>query len=168
MSTEQAKYNLQYTEWEDCFGPLRCVDPVGEVANGSVESIAPEAYLFGAIRIGRGLGALAGTPTPWYVRIRLMGDLGENAVRWTYSIGPRTGIKIGSTWRYPDGLNSTAISEIKNRATQGWSAQLQACSRYAAANKLRFDLYVSHRTILDSSLLQAQQRGLVNIIRVHM
>ena len=97
-----------------------------------------------------------------------MGDLGDNAVRWTYAIGPRTGIKIGSTWLYPDGLNSTAISEIKNVARQGWDAQLQAYARHAGANNLRFDLYVSQRTILSSSLLQAQQRGLVNMIRVDM
>ena len=96
------------------------------------------------------------------------GDLGDNAVRWTYAIGPRTGIKIGSTWRYPDGLNSTAISEIKNVARQGWDAQLRAYSAYATAKGLQFNLYVSHRTVLSATLQNAQNAGLVNVIRVSM
>jgi hypothetical protein len=168
MANQQPKHNLQVTAWEDCFGPLRCADPTSDVANGAVEAFTPEEFLLGALRVGRGLGALAGATAPWYVRIRLMGDLGDNAVRWSYAIGPRTGFKVGSTWRYPDGLNSVAVSEIKNVAKQGWSVQLQAYSRYAIANGLRFDLYVSNRTILQPSLLQAQQQGLVNITRVHM
>jgi hypothetical protein len=168
MRNQQPRYNRQFTEWEDCFGPLRCADPVNEAPNGSIEAFTPEEYLLGAVRVGRGLGALAGGAAPWYVRIRLMGDLGDNAVRWTYAIGPRTGIKIGSKWRYPDGLNSTAISEIKNVARQDWDAQLRAYSAYATAKGLQFNLYVSHRTVLSATLQNAQNAGLVNVIRVSM
>lgn len=64
----------------------------------------------------------------------------------------------------PDGLTKTVLSEVKNKAKQGWTKQLRQYAEYAQENKLRFDLYVDPNTILSRNLLEARNRGLVNII----
>lgn len=49
---------------------------------------------------------------------------------------------VGGRTRIFDGLNSVAVSEVKNVKYQPYSQQLKDSLAYAEANGLRFDLYV--------------------------
>lgn len=71
-----------------------------------------------------------------------VGQAGEAAVRSAYDIGPKATAVVGGRTRIFDGLNSVAVSEVKNVKYQPYSQQLKDSLAYAEANGLRFDLYV--------------------------
>ncbi len=83
--------------------------------------------------------AEAGTGGAGVVRI---GQAGENAVRGVYDIGPKATRTIGDNTRIFDGLNSEAVSEVKNVGYQAYTQQLKDSLAYAQGNGLYFDLYV--------------------------
>ena len=93
-----------------------------------------------------------------------LGREGEAAVRGAYDIGSKQTIDIaGGGTRVPDGLTSTALSEVKNVQSLSYTQQLQDFASYAQQNGLRFDLYVRSDTQLSQPLQQAIQNGQVNL-----
>ena len=60
-----------------------------------------------------------------------------------------------SRHRYIDGLNSQAVSEVKNVGRQSLTLQLRDDIDHARANGLRFDLYVRGSTQLSGPLVRA-------------
>ncbi len=84
-----------------------------------------------------------------------LGQAGEAAVRGAYDIGPKATAEIGERTRIFDGLNSEAVSEVKNVARQSLTQQLRDDITYARDNGLRFDLYVRPSTELSRPLVAA-------------
>lgn len=98
----------------------------------------------------------------------LKGQEGENAVREQYDIGERGQFDfINGRKRIFDGLNTDAVSEVKNVGRQWFSRQLRDYADYAKANGLRLDIYVRQGTRLSGSLKRAWEdpNSPVNIIR---
>lgn len=93
----------------------------------------------------------------------LQGQAGEAAVRGSYDIGDKATAVIDGRTRIFDGLNSDAVSEVKNVASQSYTQQLRDSVSYAQANGLRFDLYVRPDTYLTGTLRQAVSDGLINL-----
>lgn len=97
------------------------------------------------------------------------GKRGEAAVRERYDIGPTTKINVNGRDRYPDGLIfDTSISESKNVAYQGYTAQLKDYAEFGKTNGLKFSLYVNEKAKLSGPLRRAEDRGDVSIIKVNM
>jgi hypothetical protein len=71
-----------------------------------------------------------------------IGQAGEDAVRSMYAIGPKATRVIGGNTRIFDGLNKTAVSEVKNVSYQALTQQLKDSLAYAKKKGLDFDLYV--------------------------
>jgi len=87
-----------------------------------------------------------------------MGQAGEAAVRAVYNIGAKATRVIGGRTRIFDGLNASAVSEVKNVRYQAFTQQLKDSLAYAQANGLQFDLYVrggANPTILSKALKYA-------------
>ena len=72
--------------------------------------------------------------------------------------------------RRVDGFNEglRTLSEVKNRASQGWTRQLKDYSAHAQSNGLTFNLYVDQAIVLSSRVNVAASAGKVNVIRVKM
>lgn len=72
------------------------------------------------------------------------GQEGENAVRSVYDIGEKTSVKIKGTdrTRIFDGLNKSAVTEIKNVNRQSFTLQIKDSMKYALENDLDFHLYI--------------------------
>jgi hypothetical protein len=77
-----------------------------------------------------------------------VGQAGEDAVRGAYDIGPKTKIDVAGRKRIPDGLTSTAVSEVKNVSSLRYSQQLRDFAHYAQQSGRSFDLYVRPTTRL--------------------
>ena len=80
------------------------------------------------------------------------------------------GVRIGSRWRFPDGLTENVLSEIKNCARLRMTPQLRAYLNWAEsrATPFRFDLYVraGRGTELIGELNDLVAVGRINVIRV--
>jgi hypothetical protein len=98
--------------------------------------------------------------------VRKAGDAGEAAVRAVYDIGEKVAIKIGGRTRYPDGLLSGVLSEVKNVRSLSYTSQLRDYAAYASQNGLRFDLYVRPTTVLSGPLLDAIESGAINRVLI--
>lgn len=81
-------------------------------------------------RVGRALG------------IGRVGAQGEAAVRAQFDIGPKVMINVDGQVRFPDGLNDTNLSEVKNVARLSLTRQLRSYVTYSQRNGLQFDIYV--------------------------
>lgn len=85
---------------------------------------------------------LFGGTTAKTLSIRTVGELGEAAVRAAHDIGPKQMVQMFGRNRFPDGLLPGVVSEVKNVARLSYTRQLRDYAAYAAANGMRFDLYV--------------------------
>ena len=95
-----------------------------------------------------------------------LGQAGEAAVRSVAEIGPKEAIEVAGRARIPDGITRTVLSEVKNVARLSFSLQLRDYSAHAAANGLRFDLWVrpgTRGTALSGPLSRAIADGLINL-----
>lgn len=103
---------------------------------------------------------------PWG-RVRLGGQAGEAAVRSAFDIGPKATRVINGRTRIFDGLNSSAVSEVKNVKNLSYTRQLRDYADYASQNGLRLDLYVRGGTNISGPLARADldPTSPVNIIR---
>lgn len=100
-----------------------------------------------------------------------LGHAGEDIVGSLYDIGAKFSFKGASgKSRRVDGFNKglSTLSEVKNRASQGWTRQLKDYSAHAQSNGLTFNLYVDQATVLSSRVNVAASAGKVNVIRVKM
>jgi hypothetical protein len=87
-------------------------------------------------------------------------------VRAVYDIGDKIRILINGRYRIPDGLNTEALSEVKNVVYQTFTRQLRDFADFASQRGLDFDLYVRVGTRLSQPLLDAAEAGRVNIHRI--
>lgn len=125
----------------------------GEVnADIVIEAKLPSCGL--VCRIGRALG------------IRRIGAEGEAAVRAEFNIGSKKMINVDGHIRFPDGINDTTISEVKNVARLSYTSQLKSYVSYSQQNGLQFDLYVRSTTRLSSSLLGLRTQGVIRITNI--
>ncbi|HEX8081624.1 MAG TPA: SpvB/TcaC N-terminal domain-containing protein [Jatrophihabitans sp.] len=83
------------------------------------------------------------------------GQAGEAAVYAKFNIGPKARRVVNGRTRIFDGLNSQAVSEVKNVARQSYTQQLKDGIAYARAHGLRYDLYVRKDTKLSGPLADA-------------
>lgn len=88
-----------------------------------------------------------------------IGRAGEDAVRGTYNIGSRGYFWTGWRLRFPDGMTSSTLSEVKNVKTLSYTSQLRDYSQFAKSSGRRFDLYVRRDTVLSRPLLNAINEG---------
>lgn len=89
---------------------------------------------------------------------RIAGRAGEAAsgvIKNRKSIPSMTGARN----RVPDGLNSTTISEVKNRAYQAWTRQLRDFDAFARESRLQFELWLRPDTRVSRPLQDAINRG---------
>ncbi len=105
-------------------------------------------------RVGRALG------------IGRVGAQGEAAVRAQIDIGPKVMINVDGQVRFPDGLNDTTLSEVKNVARLSYTSQLRSYVTYSQGNGLQFDLYVRSSTRLSAPLLGLQSQGVIRITNI--
>lgn len=96
----------------------------------------------------------------------LTGVAGEAAVRSVYDIGGKALIFVNGRARIPDGISSTAVTEVKNVAYQSWTRQLQDYAQYAQDKGLQFQLFIREDTYMAQPLKDATDRGLVLIKRI--
>jgi hypothetical protein len=89
-----------------------------------------------------------------------IGQAGERAVG---NIGPKVRIVVSGRGRIPDGLTRTVLSEVKNVRHLSYTRQLRDFAAHAAANRLRFDLYVRPSTTLSRNLQKAVDAGIINL-----
>lgn len=108
---------------------------------------------FSSVVDGQRVAAEAGT-TGGAAAVRL-GQAGEEAVRSVYDIGPKATIKINGRTRVLDGLNDTAVTEVKNVGYQAYTQQLKDSLAYAQQTGRQFDLYVRGSTTLSGPLVDA-------------
>jgi hypothetical protein len=92
-----------------------------------------------------------------------LGEAGESAVRAAYDIGLKQAIDVGGQARFPDGLTTSVVSEVKNVQSLSYTQQLQDLAKFAQQTGRRFDLYVRYNTRLSGPLQQAAQSGRVNL-----
>ena len=90
--------------------------------------------------VGHCVAAEAGT-SGGAAAVRL-GQAGEDTVRGAYDIGPKATIEINGRTRSLDGLNSDAVTEVKNVGYQAYTQQLKDSLAYAEQEGRYFDLYV--------------------------
>lgn len=95
------------------------------------------------------------------------GQAGERAVRSAFDIGPKATRVINGRTRIFDGLNSSAVSEVKNVRRLSYTRQLRDYADYASRNGLRLDIYVRGGTKISGPLARADLDPMspVNIIR---
>ena len=105
-------------------------------------------------RVGRALG------------IGRVGAQGEAAVRAQFDIGPKVMINVDGQVRFPDALNDTTLSEVKNVARLSYTSQLRSYVTYSQRNGLQFDLYVRSSTRLSAPLLGLQSQGVIRITNI--
>ncbi|QDT69091.1 hypothetical protein MalM25_20180 [Planctomycetes bacterium MalM25] len=89
-----------------------------------------------------------------------VGQAGEAAVG---NIGPKTKVSINGRNRIPDGVTRDAVSEVKNVKKLSFTRQLRDYVDYAKQEDKRFDLYVRRSTELSGPLVDARNRGDINI-----
>jgi RHS repeat-associated protein len=70
-----------------------------------------------------------------------------------------------ATYRVPDALSQTTLTEVKNVAQQGMTNQLRDFLAYAQQTGRSFDLIVRENTVLSSELQGLQNSGAINVIR---
>ena len=70
---------------------------------------------------------------------------------------------ISGKMRFPDALTRTALTEVKNVARQGWTAQLKDFAAIAKMKGVDFELWVRQNTILSKVLEAARDAGEVII-----
>jgi RHS repeat-associated protein len=94
---------------------------------------------------------------------RQLGQAGELAVGMD---GPKLGIQIPGSGitRFPDGLTSSTISEVKNVQYLSFTQQLRDYLSYAVQNNLQFNLYVRPSTTLSGPLQDAVSSGDINLL----
>ena len=92
-----------------------------------------------------------------------VGQAGEAAVRGAYDIGPKATIQINGRTRILDGLNDTAVTEVKNVGYQAYTQQLRDSLAYAQQTGRQFDLYVRGSTTLSGPLQDAITSGQINL-----
>jgi RHS repeat-associated protein len=97
---------------------------------------------------------------------RELGAAGEAAVREAVEIGPATRVVVNGATRVPDGLTSTALSEVKNVGALSFTQQLRDYAQIAGEMEVRFDLYVRPGAALSGPLLEAEAAGIVNILPI--
>lgn len=124
------------------------------------------AYSAGGVAVlglkggGRIVGKVAAESAT--VRAARLGAEGEQAVGL---FGPKVGIRIpgANNLRFPDNLTTTALTEVKNVASQGLTKQLRDYITVSQSTGRTFDLYVRPSTRLTSNLEAAILRGDINL-----
>ncbi len=117
----------------------------GQAASGDAifDIIGGAGIAKSVVQLGmKGAKALLGKSAAKTLSIRTVGELGEAAVRAAHDIGPKELVEMFGRNRYPDGVLQDVLSEVKNVARQSYTRQLRDYAAYAAANGMRFDLYV--------------------------
>jgi RHS repeat-associated protein len=130
--------------------------PAKEVGKGAARGLLGRL----AAMLGRGSAARGATAAA-----RQLGRAGEAAVRAAHDIGPSQAIKIGGRTRFPDGLTSTTLSEVKNVQSLSYTSQLRDYAAFARQEGLTFNLYVRPGAQLSQPLLDARA-GRVNILEI--
>ncbi|PVD50035.1 hypothetical protein DC498_22205 [Terrimonas sp.] len=69
-----------------------------------------------------------------------------------------------ASYRIPDGLTNTTLSEVKNVKNLSMINQLKDYMQYSQQNGLRFDLYVRPTTQLSRPLQQQVANGNINLL----
>lgn len=88
-----------------------------------------------------------------------LGQVGVNAVRSMFDIGPKATEVINGNARVFDGLTETTVSEVKNVASQSLTQQLRDDIYFAQDTGREFDLFVRPDTYLTQPLQDAIANG---------
>lgn len=142
------------------------VNNPGHVYGTAVGVVGTFAIPGGGLIKGAGVAAKGAKAATGGVGPVLVGQAGEAAVRGAYAIGPKATVQVNGQTRILDGLNSEAVSEVKNVAYQAYTQQLKDSLTYAQGEGLRFDLYVrggSNPTMLSGPLQNAVVGGEINL-----
>ena len=70
-----------------------------------------------------------------------------------------------ATYRVPDALTDTTLTEVKNVASLSYTSQLQDFYQYASATGRSFDLIVRTNTQLSGPLEAMEASGQINVVR---
>jgi hypothetical protein len=132
---------------------------------GAVDTLSPLDFINPVRLVGGliGIGIRIFAEDALVTSARGVGAAGEAAVRGAFNIGEKSSIEVNGTVRFPDGLTSRVLSEVKNVKSLSYTRQLQDYSVYAADKPLRFDLYVRPTTSLSPSLQDAIKSGMINL-----
>jgi RHS repeat-associated protein len=147
-------------------GAMGTNDVVDKRSGAYVGGIAAGVVVGAIATSGLGTEAQAAGGAERMAAVRATGQAGEAAVGLAKNTTRIASVTRPGTYRIPDGLSSGVISEVKNVARQGLTAQLQDFMAYAQANGMRFDLYVRETTELSRPLQAAIRQGLVNLRRI--
>jgi len=94
---------------------------------------------------------------------RRLGEAGEAAVRASFDIGEKVRIAVPGAQRFriPDGVNAAlkTLSEVKNVKKLSFTSQLRDFVKISKANDLKFVLYVRKDTKFSKPLMEAIERG---------
>lgn len=165
---EASKFSVNGTSI-DCPSAMGCwgLKPPSTAASRAEGAAFAGELILTALPAGRLLRLFGRAPASM---VRL-GKTGENIIASLYDIGPKGFFRnAAGKSRFPDGLNAKlgTLSEIKNVAKQGWTAQLKDYSAYASSQGLSFNLYLEQGAAVSSRLARAASQGSVNIIPVKM
>lgn len=131
-------------------------------------SFSGEGELLAAVRVEQAVEAaraLDVAKVGGAASVRL-GQAGEAAVRGGYDIGPKATVYINGRTRILDGLNDSAVTEVKNVSYQAYTLQLKDSLAIAQRDGLDFDLYVrggANPTVLSRQLRAAVTDGQLNL-----
>jgi hypothetical protein len=78
----------------------------------------------------------------------------------------RAGIALNHGLTSPAASLKDALSEVKNANYLSSTQQIRDYTQYALDNGIRFDLYVRPGATLSGPLLNAESKGLLNILEI--
>jgi RHS repeat-associated protein len=108
--------------------------------------------------------AFARTARALALRSVKLGARGESLVRSVYKIGKKgQRVLVNGRERIPDGLSPKILSEVKNVRALSYTQQLRDFAQVARRTGRRFDLYIRRGTQPSKELLDAAQRGEINL-----
>jgi Restriction endonuclease fold toxin 7 len=135
------------------------------VVTGGIGNMAAGVHGLSAALMmkGDGGGDAAGGAARGGASVVRTGQAGEAAVRSVADIGDKTLVRVAGRTRIPDGLTSTALSEVKNVNSLSYTKQLRDFAAHARANGLKFDLWVKPTTQLSGPLEQEISSRAINL-----
>ena len=118
---------------------------------------ASDAYLGG---LGTACFAFCGeTIKETQQTFQTVGKIGETVSGLMKNTARIPSMTETASYRIPDGLSDTVLSEVKNVAYQSYTNQLKDFAMYAQSNNLDFELYLRQSTQLSGPLQRAVNDG---------
>lgn len=97
--------------------------------------------------------------------VRKMGLAGEAAVDFPHNNTRIVSLTGTASYRIPDGLTSTVLSEVKNVSKLNLTNQIRDFTAYSNAKNLEFNLYVRESTQISGPLQSFIEDHGINLVR---